>query len=381
MSDKPYYGPIGETSEQILLEKTFMASGYLTGFGYGVQFVLYLACVRILWQRRPRTRFTYFLLAYITILCAMNTIWTATSAFGLQLTYIDNRNYPGGPFAYLQIEFSTTSNVLSLASYIVGNILADALLLWRTHVIWSAAVGPSVWSMATLIVGVGCIALLGSLSMAVLFAIETASPFGFFSSQATSFALPYFGLSLALNIWLTLMIFLRMLFHRRQGRKIFGTNYGKHYASISTMFIESAALYAISSILLLGTYAPQHPINQIWLGLEPSVQMISSYLIIYRVVEGRAWNSETFNQTGGGMTSIAFEDSDMSKATRSTGDTDVTRTNAVNAFDIPLHNIDIQNAEEKKKSGAGLLTTSVNTEGTTPTDRSSSVMWVSKETV
>lgn len=32
---KPYYGPIGETSTQILLEKTFMASGYLTGVGFG----------------------------------------------------------------------------------------------------------------------------------------------------------------------------------------------------------------------------------------------------------------------------------------------------------------------------------------------------------
>lgn len=63
----------------------------------------------------------------------MNTIWTATSAYGLQATYIDNRNFPGGPFAYLQIEFSTPANVLSLASYIIGNVLADALLV-RVHV-------------------------------------------------------------------------------------------------------------------------------------------------------------------------------------------------------------------------------------------------------
>lgn len=32
---KPYYGPVGETSLQIFLEKTFMASGYLTGVGFG----------------------------------------------------------------------------------------------------------------------------------------------------------------------------------------------------------------------------------------------------------------------------------------------------------------------------------------------------------
>lgn len=32
---KPYYGPVGETPSEILLEKTFMASGYLTGVGFG----------------------------------------------------------------------------------------------------------------------------------------------------------------------------------------------------------------------------------------------------------------------------------------------------------------------------------------------------------
>ena len=58
----------------------------------------------------------------------MNTLWTATSAYGVQITYIDNRNYPGGPLGFLQVEFSLPSNVLSLASYITGNILADALL-------------------------------------------------------------------------------------------------------------------------------------------------------------------------------------------------------------------------------------------------------------
>lgn len=59
----------------------------------------------------------------------MNTIWTGTSAYGLQLTYIDNRNYPGGILAFLGVEFSLPANVLSLAALVAGNILADALLV------------------------------------------------------------------------------------------------------------------------------------------------------------------------------------------------------------------------------------------------------------
>lgn len=63
----------------------------------------------------------------------MNAIWTATSAYGLQLTYIDNRNYPdGGSWAFLQVEFSDPSQVVALASYIIGNVMADALLVRYT---------------------------------------------------------------------------------------------------------------------------------------------------------------------------------------------------------------------------------------------------------
>ena len=142
-----YYGPVNETASDIFLEKTFLISGYLTALGYGqllsissictfthlcysgVQLVLYIACMRILWRVESRNNFTYFLLFYITLLCSMNTIWTATSAVGLQLTFIDNRNYPGGVIGFLNVEFGLPSNVASLTSYIIGNILADALLV------------------------------------------------------------------------------------------------------------------------------------------------------------------------------------------------------------------------------------------------------------
>jgi hypothetical protein len=62
----------------------------------------------------------------------MNTIWTTTSAYGLQLTFIDNRNYPGSVIGFLDIEFALTPNVVSLASYITGNFMADMLMVGNT---------------------------------------------------------------------------------------------------------------------------------------------------------------------------------------------------------------------------------------------------------
>jgi len=55
--------------------------------------------------------------------------------------------------------------------------------------------------------------------------------------------------------------------------------------------MESAALYSILSILLLATFATNSPVQQLFLGLLPSVQSVSDYLIIYLLADGRAYNS------------------------------------------------------------------------------------------
>lgn len=350
----PYYGPVGETAEEVFLEKTFLASGYLTAFGFGVQFILYAACVHKLWQRQPRIRFTFFLIAYMTVLTLMDLIWTATSAYGLQMTFIDNRNYPGGPFAFLLVEFSEPSNVLSLASYIVANILADGLLLWRCKVIWTASETYSV--LVPILLMIPTLALMASFAIAVVFAIETASPSGFFSQTTISFAVPYFAISLGLNIFLTLLIAVRMSYYRRHGRSVFGSQYGKHYTSISTMFIESAALYCICAILLLGTYIVQHPINQIWLGLAPSLQIIANNMIIYRVAEGRAWSSDVFTKSDFEVsnTSMAFDTRGHRSNTTSSRGRDINNTTSHlhTPIDVPLQDFqdyDIPNKDRHTK--------------------------------
>lgn len=331
MSDatgSPYYGPIGETSSDIMLEKTFLASGYLTGVGFGTQFefpknaaeidpslsvgvqlVLYCMCTLALWRRNPRTRSTYLLLGYIFILNAMNAIWTGTSAYGLQLTFIDNRNYPGGPLGFLGVEFSISANVLSLASLIAGNLLADGLLVCvaNTLLVFQILINPNhmcpamallcyldrvvggpgnrsdgrtmsnvnsiPWYAVNLTAQTSPLTIVLPTVMSCFFAMQTVSPAGFFSQSTVNFGLTYFAISLSLNILLTIMIIVRMWAQKVKSRAIFGEEYGQHYTSVSTMFVESAALYCLFSILLLITYAMNHPINQIWLGISPAVQV------------------------------------------------------------------------------------------------------------
>lgn len=68
-------------------------------------------------------------MVFITILCALNCIFTAVNAFGLQQVYISSRNYPGGPWAYIQVSGALWFNVTSEAVYFMSNIMCDALLV------------------------------------------------------------------------------------------------------------------------------------------------------------------------------------------------------------------------------------------------------------
>lgn len=92
--------------------------------------MLYLACCRVLWRRPERTRVTWFMLVYITVLCSLGFIYAVTSMITLPLVFIDNREYPGGPFAYIEGPFTINpDSIVSLASYILGNLMSDCLLV------------------------------------------------------------------------------------------------------------------------------------------------------------------------------------------------------------------------------------------------------------
>lgn len=109
--------------------------------------------------------------------------------------------------------------------------------------------------------------------MGIAFDIETGSPSGLYGPTTVSFAIPYFVISLSLNVILTLMISGRIWYYQRTIKPAVGEDSGTYYTSIMTIFVESAAIYSVTSILLLVTFILDNPINQIWLGIAPSVQV------------------------------------------------------------------------------------------------------------
>ena len=96
--------------------------------------------------------------------------------------------------------------------------------------------------------------------------------------RGARFGLPYFSISLSLNVLLTLMITVRLILHGRKIRAMTGSQVGISglYNSIATILIESSALYAVSSLLVIGPLAADSPVVDLFTPILAETQVRTS---------------------------------------------------------------------------------------------------------
>jgi len=85
----------------------------------------------------------------------------------------------------------------------------------------------------------------------------------------------YLSLSLSLNVILTLLIVVRLVLHGRGVRAALRTPTGNNglYKAIATMLIESSALFAVSSLLIIGPWAAASPGSNVFTPILPQTQV------------------------------------------------------------------------------------------------------------
>lgn len=88
-------------------------------------------------------------------------------------------------------------------------------------------------------------------------------------------SIAYTSISVALNVLLTLTIVARLLLHSGQVRAVTGSTAGgsRLYVTIATMLIESSALYAANSLLLIGLWAAGNGAQYIFLHTLDEIQV------------------------------------------------------------------------------------------------------------
>ncbi|KAJ7725651.1 hypothetical protein DFH07DRAFT_946202 [Mycena maculata] len=286
----PYYGP-DESSYDIQLERNFLAGDVIVGIGYGVQLALYVGSALFLWKQRRDSRQCIFLLAYMTCMLLIESLFVAVQARTVQFIYVDNRNYPGGPWAFFLATQSAAVNVIFYATLFLLTFLSDLLVLWRCWVIWSASGRNSV---AWAVIAFPALVILASFAMGTLWTLESSQPnLSMYSAGPWAYGTAYYTLSLGANIVLTILIIARLMFYRRRFIANFPAQLAHHYVSIATVIVESASLYSVFALLFLITYALKNPMDQVWLGVASSCQQIANILIIYRLAAGSAWQKDT----------------------------------------------------------------------------------------
>ncbi|KAG9307914.1 hypothetical protein JVU11DRAFT_9668 [Chiua virens] len=290
MSDTP-----PETSAQLNAEQAWMAGALITGAGYGIVAALFWLCLLALWNRLKikdvhRRRHLLFLI-YVCVMFIFGTLFLASNSQFTQLAFVNNRGYPGGPSAYEEQMFSIGVDEISNVSYVLANWLADVLLAWRCVIIYRDF-GVRSGRIAFLVTGV---MLLASFVLGIFFLLQISSPssspymnFG----RSINWTLPYFCLTLGINIAITLLIVVRLLFYRRTMVQLLGPGHATECTTVVAMLIESAAVYATFSLLFLIPYALNSPISYTFLQVLGEAQLIAPLLIIYREAQGKGWISQ-----------------------------------------------------------------------------------------
>ncbi|KAF9652147.1 hypothetical protein BDM02DRAFT_3183873 [Thelephora ganbajun] len=300
-------------------EKTTFAGILIGAISYGIVIVLFLQCMGALFDpvNRRSGGVRWGLVAYSVAMFSFVTIFTAMNLNVQSISFIDNREFPGvkdvlppGPLGY-QLEIY--SNVLSIVPnlmFLFNNWLADGLLLYRCYVIYA----KNIW-----VIAFPCLMYLASLAMGIMLIYQTSQPdSSIWNSIAINFGLPYFSISVSLNILLTLMIVTRLVLHSRKILNTMGAPAGAGglYKAIVTMLIESSALYAVSSILFIGPWGANSHVADIFLPILAETQVIAPLLIIQRVANQSALTSNIV--VSGPATSLNFRSRGKSTGASST---------------------------------------------------------------
>jgi len=281
------------------------------GVGFGMVLILYLQTLTYLLTSRGWKQNRLLLLLSSLLFVDAVLYFTADTILVMNML-INDRNFPGGPAAYLVEEFSFPVIMMGNAAFPIQSWLADGFLIYRCFVVY----GRQYW-----VTIIPCLLLLGSFVTGSLVLNNEAAPqSSFWTRTSINFAVPYFSLTIALNTLVTIMIVAKLLVTRQRNKNILGNTITRTYTSISAMLTESAALNCGTSIVFLIPYARSKPVSTVFQNLVCYNSIVATLLIVVRVAQGRAWTP----LTSGELTSVKFNHDANVSTLRSTDRSNVT---------------------------------------------------------
>lgn len=196
--------------------------------------------------------------------------------------------------------------------------LADGLFLYRCYVIYAKSYWvvafPSLVYLASVATGMMFI-YSQTIQDSILQHSTELAQHSLLSPCDIDLSTPHYLLSLSLNVLLTTIIVIRLVWFRKEIKDAMGasaiTSSGL-YKAVITMLIESFALYASIFALFIGFWSTGSPVADLLFPILIEIQVIAPFLIILRVAERRAITSE--RHSSGNLDPIRFGGSIRSKS-------------------------------------------------------------------
>ncbi|KAJ3566174.1 hypothetical protein NP233_g7162 [Leucocoprinus birnbaumii] len=291
-----------------------VGSTTLPGLFYGVVLSLYCLCVCSLYQSRsqkPHLRqHIIFSLVHATILTILATIYLALLTRASQISYIDNKDYPGGPAVFKQdVLHSIPIYFLCITMSFILGVLTLVVQIWRLWVIWSGTRYARTIKIISIVLFSAFIAF-GTTSITIW-----SLPKNPLSSAASAVVtIGSYALGFANTVFVTLLVSMRLIIVRRRHLKLMGpSEVTQQYIDIVTVLIESYALECVWSIVtIVLVSANYNPVNMLFNQCENLVRIIAYFLVLYRISRGSAWTPQTEQH----MTSLCWNREISSSSTQ-----------------------------------------------------------------
>ncbi|KAF5323062.1 hypothetical protein D9611_009294 [Ephemerocybe angulata] len=250
-----------------------------SGLSEGVNFVRRV--------RRAMPRRMGVLLVYVLMMTALSTVTAVAWMEVADKVLVRTGCWDGVTTARTPVVLNRMGNY----AWVFANWGADGILVWRCWVIYSRCSRSPVWAALALPVGL----YMTVIGLGIVFMV----PGGRGQASQRVLEMVYLSLTLALNIIVTGMISIRLLVYRYRITRTIGKADGLQYASVVAMLVESAALVVVFNAFFVATIGRGSFVYYIAFAGNVQSQTLAPLLIIFRVLQGKAWTGpETPPESG-----------------------------------------------------------------------------------
>ncbi|KAJ7699675.1 hypothetical protein B0H17DRAFT_1196280 [Mycena rosella] len=219
---------------------TLMAS-WLAAVLYGMNVVLYICCVRVLY-RRGLVGINRILLVLATLQFLISTGHNVTCVVQLIRGFITNGGTSSGPFIYF-LDMASTEHVLQESFYIANSVIGDGILIWRMFIVWNR----NWWLCGPFLALLTATTICGYIAVSHLARFAPLDPV--FLAALGQWILSTWSLSLVTQVGATLLIAYRIWVNTAWNMKT-----GSSHANVFWMVVESGAVYSFTTVILLALY-------------------------------------------------------------------------------------------------------------------------------